>query len=89
MMRRLIREGQEAVAAGREPKAVRGSAGRIISTYCTDTVVRVPKRDGVDDEQTLWRVGHAVAAIVTDPANGHGTERHARVVARVAALAER
>ena len=89
MMRRLIREGQEAVAAGREPKAVRGAAGRIISTYCTDTVIRVPNRDGVDDQQTLWRLGHAVAEIVTDPANGQGVDRHARVAARVAALAEK
>ncbi|MSP52440.1 MAG: aromatic ring-hydroxylating dioxygenase subunit alpha [Alphaproteobacteria bacterium] len=88
MMRRLIRDGQEVVAQRHEPKCVRGMPGKIISTYCNDTVVRAPRRAAVDDDETLWRIGHAVASIVTDPSNGQGSARHERIVERVSALSE-
>ena len=43
MLRRMVRKGIRAVAAGREPDCLRGASWDAISTYCSDSVVRVPR----------------------------------------------
>jgi hypothetical protein len=88
MLRRMIREGIRAVAAGREPKCVRGAPERTISTYCQDSVVRVPARVDRDDETVLRDVGRALARIVVDEDSGVGRDRLIHVARKIAALSE-
>ncbi|MEJ0069018.1 MAG: hypothetical protein WDO24_10135 [Pseudomonadota bacterium] len=88
MLRRIIRKGIRAVAAGDEPDCVRGAPGGIIPTYCQDSVVRVPARADRDDDTVLRDVGRAMARIVIDEDHGTGRERLARVSAKIAALSE-
>ncbi len=88
MLRRIIRKGIRAVAAGLEPDCVRGGAGSTISTYCQDSVVCVPARADRDDDTVLRDVGRAMARIIVDENNGTGRERLARVAQKIAALSE-
>jgi hypothetical protein len=88
MLRRIIRKGIRAVATGAEPDCVRGAPGKTISTYCQDSVVRVPARADRDDDTVLRDVGRAMARIVIDESNGTGRERLARVSQKIAALSE-
>ena len=88
MLRRIIRKGIRAVAAGEEPDCVRGAPGKTISTYCQDSVVTVPARAGGEDEILLRDIGRAVAQIVVEEENGSGRERLIRVARRIAALSE-
>ncbi len=88
MLRRIIRKGIRAVAAGAGPDCVRGAPGETISTYCQDSVVRVPARADRDDDTVLRDVGRAVARIVIDEGNGTGRERLARVAQKIAAISE-
>ena len=89
MMRRMIREGQQAVAAGREPRCVRALAdGGAIPTFCNDSVVRVPPTPGVDDERRLWDVAHEVAAIIERNGDADADARQRRIAAEVGALSE-
>jgi nitrite reductase/ring-hydroxylating ferredoxin subunit len=86
MLRRILRKGMRAVAAGQEPDCVRGSPGRVISTYCGDSVVRAPVRAGRSDEILLRDIGRAVARIVIDEDHGSGRDRLARAARAIAAL---
>jgi hypothetical protein len=43
-----------------------------ISTYCQDSVVRVPRRAGIDDEIVQRDIGRAIARIVIDEDHGTG-----------------
>jgi nitrite reductase/ring-hydroxylating ferredoxin subunit len=86
MLRRLIRAGQRAVAAGQEPQCVRGAPGSVISTYCQDSVVRVPVRPDLDDEIVLRDIGRAIARITVDEDHGSGHERLRNVAAEIATL---
>ena len=88
MLRRIIRKGIRAVAAGKEPDCVRGAPGKTISTYCQDSVVTVPARADGEDEILLRDIGRAVAQIVVEEENGSGRERLIRVARRIAALSE-
>jgi len=88
MLRRLVRRGIRAVAAGQEPHCVRGGVGRVIPTYCNDSVVRAPQRAGRGDAILLRDIGRAVARIVIDEDHGTGGERLTRVASRIATLSE-
>lgn len=88
ILRRLVRNGIRAVAAGREPDCVRGAPGRVIPTYCNDSVVRVPVRAGQNDETVLRDIGRAVARIAIDEDHGTGRDRLARIAGRIAALSK-
>ncbi len=89
MMRRMIRESQEAVAAGREPHCVRALAdGDAIPTFCNDSVVRVPPRRGVDDDRLLWEVALEVADIIKRNHGGDALARQRQIAKEVAALSE-
>ena len=88
MLRRIVRKGIRAVAAGAEPDAVRGAPGTVISTYCHDSVVRVPARAERDDATVLRDLGRAMAGIVVDEDNGTGRDRLARIARTIAALSE-
>jgi nitrite reductase/ring-hydroxylating ferredoxin subunit len=86
MLRRIIRKGIRAVAAGREPDCIRGETSGRISTYCQDSVVRVPQRANRNDELVLRDVGRAIARIVIDEDHGTGRDRLVRVERKIAAL---
>jgi hypothetical protein len=76
------------VQAGQEPHCVRGAEGTVISTYCHDSVVRVPERSGADDEARLCDIGRAMAHIVVEQDNGVGRDRMVRIAQKIAALSE-
>jgi nitrite reductase/ring-hydroxylating ferredoxin subunit len=88
MLRRIVREGVRAVAAGEEPDCVRGAANAPISTYCQDSVVRAAPRAGRSDEILQRDIGRAVARIVIDEDHGTGRDRLARVAHEIAALSD-
>lgn len=88
ILRRIVRTGIRSVASGREPNHRRGSTNDPISTYCQDSVVRVPRRGNRNDELVLRDIGRAIAGIVIDEDNGTGRERLVSVAEKVAALSE-
>jgi hypothetical protein len=88
MLRGMVRKGIRAVRAGAEPDCVRGALGKVISTYCSDSVVRVSRRTGRNDETVLRNIGRAVARIVIDQDHGVGRDRPDRVGQQIAALSE-
>jgi hypothetical protein len=53
MLRRIIRKGIRAFAAGREPDCIRSETSGRISTYCQGSIVRVPQRTNRNDELVL------------------------------------
>lgn len=88
MLRGMVRKGVRAVVDGQEPDCMRGAPGRVISTYCSDSVVRVPRRTGRNDEIVLRDIGRAVASVVIDEDYGAGRDRLAAVAHQIAALSE-
>jgi hypothetical protein len=88
MLRRMVRKGIRAVGNGREPDCVRGAPGTVISTYCSDSVVRVPRRTGRNDEIVLRDIGRAVSRIIIDEDHGVGCDRLGRVAQQIEALSE-
>jgi stringent starvation protein B len=84
----MVRKGIRAVDGGQEPDCVRGAPGRVISTYCSDSVVRVPRRAGRNDEIILRNVGRAVARIAVDEDHGANRDRLSGVAQQIAALSE-
>ena len=73
---------------GREPDCLRGASGKVISTYCSDSVVRVPRRTGRNDQIVLREIGRAVARIIIDEDHGTGRDRLGRVAQQIAAVSE-
>ena len=67
---------------------MRGEPGKIIATYCSDSVVRVPPRDGRNDQIVLRDIGRAVARIAIDEDHGAGHGRFGRIERQIAALSE-
>ena len=84
----MVRKGIRAVRAGAEPDCVRGAPSKVISTYCSDSVVRVSRRTGRNDETVLRDIGRAVARIVIDQDHGIGRDRLDRVGQQIAVLSE-
>ena len=60
----------------------------MISTYCSDSVLRVPRRSGRNDETVLRDIGRAVARIVIDEDHGRGRDRGDMVGQQITALSE-
>jgi hypothetical protein len=60
----------------------------VISTYCSDSVVRVPRRSDRNDEIVLRDIGRGVARIAIDEDHGAGRDRLGRVAQQIAALSE-
>jgi hypothetical protein len=55
MFRRQIRQGIQAVREGREPNGVCREDGKIIPTYCNDTVILAPVEADAEAERQLLR----------------------------------
>ena len=55
IFRRQIRQGIQAVREGREPNGVCREAGKIIPTYCNDTVLLAPPEADAEAERQLLR----------------------------------
>ena len=53
IFRRQLRRGIEAVREGRDPEGVCREAGKIIPTYCNDTVLHLPSASPPAEEQRL------------------------------------
>ena len=89
MMRRMIREGQQAVGDGEEPRCVRALPdGGAIPTYGNDSVIRIPQRPGADDDRLLWEVSLKVADIIERNNVSDAVARQEQIVREVAALSE-
>src|SRR5262252_8555445 len=56
MFRQQLRRGIRAVQAGQSLDGLYREAGKIIPTYCNDTIVRVPPAPTADEDQQLIRV---------------------------------
>ena len=65
---------------------MRGAPGRVISTYCGDSVVRAPARASKSDEILLRDIGRAVARVVIDEDHGSGRDRLTRAGRAIATL---
>src|SRR3989441_24352 len=62
MLRKIVRDGIRAVAAGRGPKAILHAPGPSIATACQDQVLRIPpERDAEADKRLLRETGRKVA----------------------------
>ena len=59
-------------------------ADGVVSTLGGDTVVVAPPQPGMDDKRLMQEVTARVLAILTDPTNGQGEARRARVRERLA-----
>ena len=84
LVRKLLRKGVRELAAGNDPVALDVFADGVVSTLGGDTVVVAPPQPGMDDKRLMQEVTARVIAILTDPANGQGEARRARVRERLA-----
>ncbi len=55
MFRQQLRRGIHAIQAGQTPDGLCRDAGKLIPTYCNDTVVRVPPAPTAEEDQQLMR----------------------------------
>ena len=63
LVRKLLREGIRALQRGEDPKRAVSSGGIAISTYCRNTVLRVPPAEIPEaDRELLRNTGRKVAA---------------------------
>ena len=63
MLRKIVRDGIRAVDAGETPRGLAGKPGETITTYCQDTVLRLPVRGSAEDDRAqLRQVGRRVVA---------------------------
>ena len=63
LVRKLLREGIRALQRGEDPKRAVSAVGNTISTYCRNTVLRVPPADTpAADRELLRNTGRKVAA---------------------------
>ena len=63
MLRKIVRDGIRAVEAGATPLGLGLKAGETITTYCQDTVLRVPPAASPAEDRALLRqVGRRVVA---------------------------
>jgi hypothetical protein len=65
LVRKLLREGIRALQRGEDPKRIVPSAGNTISTYCRNTVLRIPPAPSAEaDRELLRNTGRKVAVAV-------------------------
>jgi hypothetical protein len=63
LVRKLLREGIRALQRGEDPKRAVSSVGNAISTYCRNTVLRIPPAETSEaDRELLRNTGRKVAA---------------------------
>jgi hypothetical protein len=63
MFRRQLRRGIDAVQAGHDPEGLCRDPGRVIPTYCNDTVVHVPAEVTVEaDKKRMRETGWSLAS---------------------------
>lgn len=69
MFRRQIRRGIQAAREGRDPAGISREAGKLIPSFCNDTVVRVPPAGTPEEDQKLMReTGRSLAeGYIKDP----------------------
>jgi len=62
LFRRQLRRGIRATRAGRDPDGLCREAGGVVSTYCNDTIVRLPPAGSEALDKKLMReTGHRLA----------------------------
>jgi nitrite reductase/ring-hydroxylating ferredoxin subunit len=65
LVRKLLREGIRALQRGEDPKRAVSSVGNAISTYCRNTVLRIPPAETPEaDRELLRNTGRKVVAAV-------------------------
>ena len=63
MLRKIVRDGVRAVESGETPQGVVRKPGDTITTYCQDTVLRVPPTSSAEDDRVqLRQTGRRVVA---------------------------
>src|SRR5439155_2894170 len=64
MLRRIVREGIQAVARGEDPWGTQWRAGEVVPTFTQDVVLKVPPAATEEDDRTLLReTGRSVIAV--------------------------
>ena len=62
MLRKTVRDGIRAVAKGKDPKTLDREEGKVLPTYSNDTVLRIPVRPTLEeDNRLLLETGRKVA----------------------------
>jgi hypothetical protein len=80
------------IAEGGEPELSPVRSNGLIPTYCHDTVVRIPMREGAsteEDKAFVGQVGQAVTKIVVQGEQQGAADRTERVRAALREYAER
>ena len=83
MLRQVLRR---AIRGEKRPMVPTGDAGgrKVVYTYANDTVLRVPPRDGLNDDEVRRAVGRRVmAAVKSGDAVADANAREAHVVERL------
>ncbi len=91
-LRHFLRRGAQRIAEGAEPELSPVRSNGLIPTYCHDTVVRIPMREGAsadEDKAFVGQVGHAVTKIVVQGEHQGAADRTERVRAALREYAER
>ncbi len=86
MMRRLVREGIEAVRNGESYTALPQKVDDVVATFTQDSVVRRPPIDGVDDNKLIREYGKRFGEIVIASAEVAASERRAYLQRELDAL---
>lgn len=77
-MRRILRRGISDLTQIRQPAdKIRGSG--LINTYTHDTVLRIPQRQGVPDEEMMENLGRRVLRVILDGDSYKEEERYAKI----------
>ncbi|MBL8698887.1 MAG: Rieske 2Fe-2S domain-containing protein [Alphaproteobacteria bacterium] len=85
MLRRLVRRGLRAVAAGEAFASYPVGADGLVATFCQDTVMPASARPGtIDDREGLAAIGRLVADAVIDSAGEPAARRRAEIHDRLA-----
>ncbi|PYM19601.1 MAG: (Fe-S)-binding protein [Candidatus Rokuibacteriota bacterium] len=64
MLRKIVREGIQAVARGEDPWGTQWRAGEVVPTFTQDVVLKVPPAATEEDDRTLLReTGRSVIAV--------------------------
>ena len=83
MFRHLIRQGIRAVREGRDPQGIFRDPAAVISTYCNDTIVRVPPASTPEEDLKLMRTtgrGLAESYLSDPPLRSARDKQHAATV---------
>ena len=77
-MRRILRRGISDLTQIRQPADKIRDSG-LINTYTHDTVLRIPQRQGVPDEEMMENLGRRVLRVILDGDSYKEEERYAKI----------